>query len=305
MPVNFTYQRTLPYGPGYDSATHSYPTANPTNTNSGLGSYNVSPSPLLGGQGPYGAVPGNIGIPPSPYQQTTSLAPNLGGPAVGQLSNNILSELQGQISPQALRNMQDQAARFGISSGMPGSNAFLGSLANNKNLLGNILTTEQLQHQGAQDYLAAITGIGSQQINPALAAEIAAHNAQLNAAPDPTQAAQRQLQNYYAALNAARGPAGQTGGQFGSPAGATGQTGSGALGFGGASGVGNSLGFGFGSFGQQQPTSGGGSFDTGVPTGYQDWNSYYSDLGGGADTSGNSLPTNYQDWNSYYSDLGG
>lgn len=296
MPAIFNYQQTLPYGPGWNSQTHSYnPPANPVNSNSGLGSYNISPG-AVGGQGPYGAVPGNIGIPPSPYQQTTSLAPNLGAPAVGQLSNNILSELQGQISPQALKNMQDQAARFGISSGMPGSNAYLGSLANNKNLLGNILTTEQLQHQGAQDYLAAITGIGSQQINPALAAEIAAHNAQLNAAPDPTQAAQRQLQNYYAALNAARGPAGPSaGGGYGSPAGGTGQLGSGALGFG------------FGTFGQQQPTSptGGGSFDTGVPTGYQDWNSYYSDLGGGADTSSYTLPTDYQDWNSYYSDLGG
>ena len=296
MPVNFVYQQTLPYGPGWNSRTHSYDTPpNPTNQNPSVGGYNISPSPLLGGRGPYGAVPGNIGIPPSPYQQTTSLAQNLGEPAVGQLSNNILSELQGQISPQALKNMQDQAARFGISSGMPGSNAYLGTLANNKNLLGNILTTEQIQRQGQQDYLSALQGIGSQQTNPNLAAEIAAHNAQLNAAPDPTQAAQQQLNNYYAALNSARGPAGQTGNQFGSPAGGTGQTGSGALGFG------------FNSLGTPQSSSSFGTGD-GVPAGYQDWNSYFNDLSGGyggdATTSSYTLPEAYQDWGSYYSDLG-
>src|SRR5678810_573296 len=138
---------------------------------SSLPNYGISPAPTQG-QGAYGLVPGQIGIPPSTYSQTLGALPGLGS-AGTQATNNIMNELQGQISPQALRNIQDAAARFGVSSGMPGSNAIPGTLAMNANLLGNYRTTEQLQQQGQQDYRNLLGAVGQQQINPALAAEIA------------------------------------------------------------------------------------------------------------------------------------
>jgi hypothetical protein len=201
----------VPYGPGWNSQTHTYNTPASTTPTSGLPSYNVSPSPT-GGQGPYGAVPGNIGIPPNAFQQATSVAPGLA--KTGQLTNNIMSELQGDINPQALKNMQEAAASYGISSGMPGSNAVPGTLAFNKNLRNIGLDTLSVQRQGQQDYLSALQGIGATQTPQSLATEVAAHNAQLNAAPDPSQAAAAQLQAYWSALNATRGPGG---GSFAGP----------------------------------------------------------------------------------------
>ena len=170
-----------------------------------LQQYNTVPSPTSG-QGPYGAVPGTTTLPPSTFTQTTAAVPGLGQPASDQLTSNIMSELQGELSPQVLANLQNQAATFGISSGMPGSNAIPGTLANNSNLLANVETTQQLQHSGEQDYLSALAGIGAQQLNPSLISSVNQGNAELAAAPNPTEAAQTQLANYYAALNAARGP---------------------------------------------------------------------------------------------------
>src|SRR5438105_15963010 len=111
-----------------------------------------------------------------------------------------MSELHVDINPQALKNMQDAAASYGVSSGMPGSNAMPGTLAFNKNLRNIGLDTLQVQRQGQQDYLSALQGIGGTQTPQGLAAEIAAHNAQMKAAPDPQAAAQQQLANYWAAL---------------------------------------------------------------------------------------------------------
>ncbi len=205
------------------------PTTASTPYTSLLGQYNQVPQPTSG-RGAYGLVPGTTPLPPSTYTQTGAADPGL---AAGndQLNANILSELRGELSPQALENMQNTAARYGVTSGMPGSNAVPGSLAFNKNLLGNILTTQQIQHQGQQDYQSREGQVAGQQLDPALIARINQDNATLAAAPDPTTAAQTQLANYYAALNAAKGPGGGTGGPA-SPAGGTGQTGSGALGFG-------------------------------------------------------------------------
>jgi len=180
--------------------------------------YNVNPSPV-GGQGPYGLVPGPIGIPPSNFQQTLNAVPRLGGKAPKQLGSNILSELQGEINPQALKNMQDAAARYGVTSGMPGSNAVPGTLAFNSNLRNIGLDTLAVQRQGQQDYLSALGGIGGQQINPALLAEIAQSNANLGAAPDPAQAALLQQALYQNALNSARGPGGGTNYSVGGPTG--------------------------------------------------------------------------------------
>lgn len=200
----------------------------------GLPTYNSTPSPTIGNSinnGPYGSIPGPTAIPPSNYQQAMTAAPGLGS-AQTQLTNNIMSELQGQISPQVLKNLQDAAARFGVSSGMPGSNATPGTLAFNQNMLGNLNYAGQQQALGAQQFNQALGTIGGQQLNPSLAAEISQSNAQLAAAPNPTAAANQQLQNYWNALNALKGPAGGSN-QGLSPSGGTGQqAGSGALGFG-------------------------------------------------------------------------
>lgn len=96
-----------------------------------------------------------------------------------------------------------------------------GTLAFNKNLRNIGLDTLQVQRQGLQDYLSALQGIGGTQTPQGLAAEIAAHNAQMKAAPDPQAAAQQQLANYWAALNALRGPGAGTGQGVG-PQGGTG-----------------------------------------------------------------------------------
>lgn len=204
---------TVPYGPGWNSQTHSYnspttavsPTAGPA-----VGGYNVNPGPGQG-NGAYGLVPGPTGIPPSTFQQSVNAVPGLGGATSTQLTNNIMAELEGQINPQALKNMQDAAAAFGVGSGMPGSNATPGTLAFNANLRNIGLDTQAVQRQGGQDYLSTLAGVGQQQLSPALLAEISAHNAQLGAAPNPQVAAEQQLQNYWAALNAMRGPGGGTG----------------------------------------------------------------------------------------------
>lgn len=173
-----------------------------------LSTYNTSPTPVTG-QGPYGKVPGNIGVPPSIYDQAIAAIPGLGAAAT-PISGNILSELQGEIDPQALRNMQDSAASYGVSSGMPGTNAIPGTLAFNKNLRNIGLDTYAVKQQGLRDYLSTLAGVGAGQTSQATAADIANRNATLNAAPDPTQAAAQQLQNYWAALLATRGPGGGT-----------------------------------------------------------------------------------------------
>lgn len=233
------------YGSPYGGAAAA--PAPPPNSNA-LPNYNVNPSPT-GGNGPYGLVPGTIGIPPSTWQQTASAVPALGNTT--QLTNNILSELQGDINPQALKNMQDAAASYGVSSGMPGSNAIPGTLAFNKNLRNIGLDTLQVQSQGLKDYLSTLAGIGGQQTPQGLAAEIAAHNAQLRAAPDPAQAAERQLANYWNALNALRGPGGGTG-QGPGPQGGTGTL------------APQALGFGFGGYPGLPSTSGQGASPTGT-----------------------------------------
>ncbi len=233
---------------------------------SSLPNYGISPAPTTG-QGAYGLVPGQIGIPPSTYQQTLGALPGL-GTAGTQATSNIMNELQGQISPQALRNIQDAAARFGVSSGMPGTNAMPGTLASNANLLGNYRTTEQLQQQGQQNYLNTLGAVGQQQINPALAADIAAHNAQLGAAPDPKAAAQQQLADYWASLAATRGLGLRGGGGYGGggPAGGTGSY---------AQSPG-ALGFGFGSLGQLGGGLGGGSGFGGGPSDAQLYDQFLS-----------------------------
>lgn len=103
-----------------------------------------------------------------PNRQSTPVAPGVQSPATynanfsalypslsatqGQVSDNTLSRLRGELSPQTLNAIQDTAARFGISSGMPlggGGNTVTGNFG--RKLVGQ--TVEGLQSQGLQDYL--------------------------------------------------------------------------------------------------------------------------------------------------------
>ena len=261
-----------------------------------LPGYNVAPAPTTG-QGPYGLVPGTTPVPPSTFEQVNTAIPGLTG-AGSKISDLIMQELQGEISPEAIRNMQDAAARFGITSGMPGSNAIPGTLANNRNLLSNILTTRDIQSQGQRDYANLLGAVGQQQTPQSLAAGLSQSNAQLRAAPDPTLAAQQQLANYYAALNIARGPGGGT---FRNP-------------------VTPSSGTGFYSAPPSAAPSPG-PFYGGTPSPSPfaptsapisgDFTSYFDDLSGetpypgGAVTSSYQVPEGYDTMQDFYNDLGG
>lgn len=164
-----------------------------------------SPAPHTG-QGAYGLVPGDVSNP-NPFGDLSSLYPNLSG-ANAQVSKNVMDELNGQLSPSTINNIRNQAASFGVSSGMPGSQ-FQGhqGLAN----LG--LTTEKLQGQGLTDYLNAITGISkTQTVDPALQTEIATQNSVWNAAPDPAAAAKEQQNLFDQYLKKTMSPAGGSGG---------------------------------------------------------------------------------------------
>lgn len=111
--------------------------------------------------GAYFSVPGRIGNQPDQFgnipQPNLTQAPTLATvyPGLQQAQNvaaqNTLSRLRGELSPETINAIQDKAARFGLSAGMPGS-GIAGSYG--KKLLG--LTTEGIQGQGLNDYLNAL-----------------------------------------------------------------------------------------------------------------------------------------------------
>lgn len=156
--------------------------------------------------GTFGTNVGQIAQPKSIYQELQQNVPNYGA-LTTTATNNIGNELSGNINPQTLQMLQNQAGTRGITSGMPGSGL------NFETLLGNEgLTSQNLQHQGLTDYNTFTGTAGSQQTDPSLAFGVASQNAVDAAAPDPTAAntyAQYLFQKY---LN----PAGSTGGgQYG------------------------------------------------------------------------------------------
>lgn len=141
-----------------------------------------------GGRNAFGGVPGSIGVPANPYQQVAGVAPGL-PKLTDTVAGNIQSAAEGQLSTGTLNLLQDKAAQFGVTSGMPGLSGL--SL---QNLMQNIgLTSEALTQQGTKDYLSFLTGVGSTQTDPNLAAGIADRNATMAAAPDPRLAAEHQL----------------------------------------------------------------------------------------------------------------
>lgn len=177
----------------------SYPsiTAKSQGTKTGTSGYNVNPAPRSGVNA-YGMVPGATALP-QPFNDLAAVYPNLSG-QTAQLSSNIMSELRGELSPETISNIQNNAAAFGVSSGMPGS-----GLARNFGLRNLGLESQRLQGQGLQDYLAAITGIkNTQTVSPESQIELSQSNAQLAAAPDPMMAAKEQERLFNEYLNTIR-----------------------------------------------------------------------------------------------------
>lgn len=84
---------------------------------------------------------------PSAYQNMSSVYPNLSGIS-NQASQNILANLRGELSPETINTIQDEAARFGITSGIP-----MSTLAGSRGLSRLGLTSQQVQEQGLQDFL--------------------------------------------------------------------------------------------------------------------------------------------------------
>lgn len=181
--------------------------------------FNLNPQPTTG-NGPFGAVPGQLGLP-DPAGDLAHQIPGLSN-LNSAASSGILGKLNGQLSPGTLNALKNASAQFGVSSGMPGSglssNSFLGNVAG---------ASEAQQTAGVQQYNSFVPTVsGTQTVNPALQNEIATQNSLNAAAPDPTQAASyaKQLFDQYLSSmrggGGNRGPGGGTSNQ-GSPAGGT------------------------------------------------------------------------------------
>lgn len=175
--------------------------------------YVLNPKPQQG-NGPFGAVPGPIGLP-NPAGDLAGQVPGLSN-LNRAASSNILQRLNSNLSNNTINALKNASAQFGIQSGMPGS-----QLSQNQ-LLGNIAgATEALQTQGLQDYNSFIPTVsGTQTVNPALQSDIADRNSVYAAAPNPTEAASYAESLYNKYLSSMRGPGGGTFG-LGGPGGGT------------------------------------------------------------------------------------
>lgn len=143
--------------------------------------YNINPPPQPG-TGAYGTVPGTVGLP-DPFVDLSRIYPNLSG-ANSKIAGNIGSELNGELSPETIAQIQDDAARFGVSSGMPGS-----GLAGYRGLRSLGLNVEAQKRQGLQDYNSLIPNLSkTQTVSPETQINLADRNSVYGAAPNPTTA---------------------------------------------------------------------------------------------------------------------
>lgn len=155
----------------------------------------------------FGTRVGQVPIP-SPFSDLSSVYPNL-SQTNAQVSSDVLSRLKGQLSPETINAIQDNAARFGVQSGMPGS-----GLQRNLTLRDLGLQTEALQQQGLQDYASIVPTISqTQTLRPESQFEFNLQNAVNRAAPDPGAAATYAQGLFDKYLQSLRSPAGGTGEQ--------------------------------------------------------------------------------------------
>lgn len=125
------------------------PTQNLVNTGSNTTRPNVRFDTSTGKFIDTSPAPVQYNAPTTPDFQSNfaSIYPNAGATGAA-VAGNTLSRLRGELSPETLSAIQDSAARFGMSAGIPGS-GISGSYG--RKLLGQ--TVEGLQSQGLQDYL--------------------------------------------------------------------------------------------------------------------------------------------------------
>ena len=171
-----------------------------------------------GGSAVFGSRVGQVGMP-DPFSDLSAVYPNL-SETNAAVSGNIMSQLKGELSPGTISAIQDAAATFGVSSGMPGS-----GLQWNRALRDIGLTSNQVQQQGMQNYGSMLPVFsGTQTVNPETQFGINFQNAVSRAAPDPTAAGNYALElynRYLEALGGSDGPAGgtvSTGGRSGAMA---------------------------------------------------------------------------------------
>jgi hypothetical protein len=134
------------------------------------------------GAGAFGEVPGDVGVP----QVASDLQAQMPGvPAMNSAaSSDILSNLNGTLSPGTQNALQNASATYGVTSGMPGSDLTWNSLYGN---IANASTTQQ--QTGLSEYNSTIPTVsGTQTVSPDLQTQIAEQNAVDNASPNPTEA---------------------------------------------------------------------------------------------------------------------
>lgn len=133
----------------------------------------------------FGGIPGVVGLP-NPEQDLAQYYPNLSG-STAQASADVLAKMRGELSPGTINSIQDAAARFGVSSGMPG--IMPGTLAGNRGLRDIGLNAEEQAQQGLQDFNALTSNVSNTQtVRPETQIALAEQNAVNQAAPNPAQA---------------------------------------------------------------------------------------------------------------------
>ena len=223
----------------------------------GGGGFNINPAPQQG-NGPFGMVPGMLDLP-NPAQDLGAQYGNLSGTNAG-ISDTILAQLGGRISPGTTNALRTASAQGGVGSGMPGAGLWT------NNLFANIAGfAENQANRGIQNYANIIPTIShTQTVSPDLQTQIALQNAVNRAAPNPQQAqsyAQSLFNNYRNSIGGGGQVSGLGGGggaafvrqpwasQVGNPApmGGVGRLGGSGFGFG--SGTNTGAGAGWGGFG--------------------------------------------------------
>lgn len=161
----------------YNPSINYDPTQAPGSPAGGTGSYNVNPHPqgtggILGDV--FGRVPGAVQMP-TPYNDLQKVYPNL--PATNAAaSQDILSNLEGNLSPNTITAIQDASNRFGL----PTTDLNLSPRS-----LGE--TSDELVDQGLKEFTPFLkTTSATQTVSPATQAMIASFNAMNRASPDPS-----------------------------------------------------------------------------------------------------------------------
>lgn len=171
----------------------------------GTTDYSVNPAPQPGA-GPFGKVPGPIGIPPNIYEQLSTVSPELTA-LTPTAAGYVGKELGGVLTDPEKKALQDQAAAWSYGAGVPMTSPF--GIGANKWDTSRLLATMNREKQGLADYQSLLGNIGALQTPQALATEIAARNAEMAAAPDPEQAFKAMMDAWMQKFNLTQGAARQ------------------------------------------------------------------------------------------------